>query len=352
MLKCFASGLLLLAAGSAAAQPAQVEQSVWDPSGETPRPKAVDIGVPRSAGTMALSSLKAFAPDGFDNGALYQSPDGKVFANVYIYRPGYADPSYTMLMTGLAIEARFAGARPSEEELVAVTGIPALHRRSYSGGMVQVEGGGTGEVATIAGALRAGDWIVKLRATGPAPRRDEVIAGFDALVAGLRFGSTARPVPSALDTLGQCPDHGDGKPAALAKQGPTALQMLVLAAVNPVDPAKPARGRKLCEVARQSGNGGMTLILSEENLAYPTIMLMGDAGNAIVTVPAVSNVSGWGLASSARDQAMMFGPFDRAPTAAQLLAIVSGGNIAWAGQAISRLTRDAEGKFNIEIAKP
>lgn len=357
MTRTLAVVLALVAAGPVVAQTQPVVDSAWDASPDAPRPKTVDIGVPRKAGTLELKGLRALAPDGFDNGALYQSPDGKVFATAYVYRPGFPDPSYTLLMTGSAIEARFPGARAAPEELVMVNGVPALHKRIYAGGRVPIEGGGSGEVTTIAGALRAVDWIVKLRATGPAPRHDEVVAAFDALVAGLRFGPGAKPLASALDTVGRCPERDGVKPARLAaapaeKGGLMALQKMVMAAVNPIDPKAPRAPRKLCEVARQAGQTGLSLVLSEEGRGYPTIMLLGDAGNAIVSTPAVAGLSGWGVISATRAGATMFGPFDRAPTAAQLLGVANGSDFDWAGKGIARMTRDAKGQANIQISPP
>lgn len=346
-----------LAAAPATAQSTTTADSTWDASADAPRPKAVAIGVPRQAGTMTLLALRAFAPDGFDNGALYQSPDGKVFATAYVYRPGFPDPSYTLLMTGSAIEARFPGASSAREELVPVDGVPALHKRVYAGGRVPIEGGGSGEVTTIAGALRAGDWIVKLRATGPAPRHDEVVTAFDALVAGLRFGPDARPLASAIDTIGRCPEADGAKPARLTAGGTDkskllALQMTIVVGVNPVDPDRPPVPRKLCEVAREAGRAGLSVVLSEEGKGYPTIMLLGDAGNAILPTPAMPGMTEWAVISSTRANATMFGPFDRAPTAAQLLGIVNGTDYAWAGKGIARLTRDARGQFNIAVDAP
>lgn len=343
--------LAVALAAPAAAQPVQIDEATWVDA-EAPRPKLIDIALPRRAGPMLLTRLRAYTPAGTDNSATYASPDALIQGTVYIYRPGYPDPSYTLLMTAAAIENRFAGATAGPEELVSVAGVPALHRKVWIDGAAPPQFAQPGKVTTIAGALRAGSWIAKFRVTGPMERREEALAAFDALVAGLRFGKDVRLVPSALDEIGRCPEAEPKRRAKRLKEDPMPMSLMIITTLNIRDPAKPAQSRKLCEIGRKLTDNESWIALGEAGANHPAILLLGDSGDAIVTTPPVSEAfKGWGLALATRDRTQMFGPFSGAAPIDQMLGVLEAGK-GWAGPPISRFERDSDDKFVLKTFVP
>jgi len=337
------AGALLASGQMVSAQQIKVDESAWDNSGAMPRPKQIDIALPRATGSTKLFELRSGSDKGLDNIALYSSDDGKVYSTIYVYRAGMPDPSYAMIMTTTAITKRYKTAVAGAETLVRVAGVPALHRRVFEGA---VEPDGT-RIAALAGTMRVGDWIVKLRATGPEARAEEVNAVFAAMVSGLRFGSGVTPAISVIDRVGECPATGAAPSAArIATSDVAALARALPEAVRPRTPAAP---RELCVMGRGKDAEGVEVVLSEGGLGRPTVMLLGDAGDGIMVVPEQPGVHGWGLATAVAGEAVMFGPFDRAPGTRQLLAIIEDENSDWAGNAIAVQTVTAEGKVEFEM---
>jgi hypothetical protein len=353
-------GMALVAAAVSSAgkaQPLEVDENVWSAGADkAPRPKLVDIGVPRSAGPLLLRRLHAFRPDGLDNGAQYASADGAVIGTIYIYRAGYPDAGYAMLMTGEAIRARFAGAQPGREELVAAGGVAAgARKRLFDGGVDQTGAFGPVGATLTAGlaTLRASEWVVKIRVTGPADRRADVASSLDALVSGLNFGSNARVIPGALDTITDCSVTEGQARAQRLNEDHKALALMVISGLNTVDPKAPAPApRKLCVMARRQTSSSLDVVIRDmDGPDGPSVMLMGDAGNALTILAPMDGISkGWALISSTTDKVTMYGPFDRAPNAQQLIDIFEKHDTAWAGDEIASVTRNKDGNYIINLA--
>jgi hypothetical protein len=359
MFRVLANMALLAAAlpGAGMAQPIMVDESVWSAAADkAPRPKLIDIGVPRSAGALLLRRLHAFRPDGLDNGAQYTSADGAIIGTIYLYRAGYPDAGYAMLMTGEAIRARFTGAQPGREQLVSAGGVASgARRRLFDGGVDQAGAFGPVGAPLTAGlaTLRASEWIVKIRVTGPADRRADVASSLDALVSGLSFGSNAKVIPGALDTITDCPEAEGQARAQRLNRDHKALALMVISGLNAIDPKSAAPApRKLCVMARRQTSNSLDVVLREvDGPNSASVMLMGDAGNALTILPPMDGISkGWALISSTTDKVTMYGPFDRAPSARQLIDIFEKQDTAWAGSEISSVTRNKDGNYFINIA--
>ncbi len=337
----FLTSMLLAAAHTVAAQSAgaqNVEVSgAWDNAGKAPRPTAIDVAVPRSAGSMNLFKLQT-SPDDFAHHALYQSADGMVVGSFYIYRPAIADASYAMLMTTTAINQVFTGAVAEPEQLVTVAGVRAFHRRTFPRA-TRKDGS---RITTIVGTMRVGEWIVKLRATGPEARSGEVNDAFGAMMSGLRLGNGLEPAASVIDSISQCPQSArlpDPVAATGAEPGP--LKLLFAKAETAVPVTSP---RKLCMMATEWASGMVSVVLSEEGLGRPTVMLMNDSGDGVMVVPALPGVHGWVLITAIGDKAYMLGPYDRAPGAAQMLSLPTMPDDGWAGVPIASAANTAQGE--------
>lgn len=325
-------GLLLtwghiVAAQSAGEQNVEVS-GTWDNTGEGPRPTTIDVAVPRSADGMNLFKLQTSAHL-LTNYADYRSADGMVVGSIYIYRPAIADTSYAMLMTSTVIARKFEGASVESDQLISVAGVQALHRRGF---FVGTDKDGN-PVTSIVGAMRVGAWIVKLRVTGRKDRSDKA---FDALARGLTFGSGLKPAINEIENVSICLEGlRSPDPVADTRADADPLKLSLAKAVNPSFVTRP---RKLCFMAIGEEGGVLSVVLSEEGLGRPTVMLMNDSGDGIMVVPALSGVHGWGMIIAIGDKATMFGPYDRAPGAAQMLALPSGEGDAWSGQAIDGIS--------------
>lgn len=341
----FALAACALATAPLPAQSPPAATGWLDDGRAPPRPALIDIRVPRAAAGLTLDKLEAIRPDGTDLAAVYNRADGRIVATAYVYRPGIADAGYTMIMTDLAIRALFgAKVEAPPDALVAAGGVAGTaHRRVYTGGRL---GPQARPVATALAALRAGDWIVKLRVTGPEEESAAVAAALDGLLAGIEFGGTSRPAAAALDSVDSCPEPAGASPAT-RKPGPsTVLQLAVALAAGPGD----ARPRRLCVMAARSTGVGMELVLRDrDGAAAPTVMLTGDRGDGVLVVPGQAPLEGWGLIRASAQEAVMFGPYDRAPSAAQLIGLMTG-QTDWVGSGISRMRRDAAGAVNVEVS--
>jgi len=335
-----------------------VDEAIWvDKGNALPHPKSVNIAVPRSIGALALTRLHGFSPGGFDLGAQYRNAEGNIFATVFIYRPELADAGNTMIMTDAVIRANYGPkVRALENGLVAVNGRPnAAHRRAYDGILITQAGaqGDGGPQASVLMAMQAGDWIVKIRTTGSSSKREEVVRLADALLAGLTFDAKVPVIPAALDNVTECPETVVG-PAAARKivKDTTSLAMMVLYGAVAHSLKTPPKARNLCVMQRSTGTGVALILRRADGPQQPELMLFGDTGGAVTIVdPPVSASGGPGVIVHVFDQAEMFGPFDRRPSATQLLGLLDG-NETWIGAPISTLKRDAKGNFNVSIVTP
>lgn len=160
------------------------------------------ITLPEEAGTLRVAEVKEFSHQGkgIDNVAQYRSPDGKVEATVYVYMPAYADAALAAAKTSEVVEARFGpGLVPAASAVVPAGGVEgAAIRRVYESGM-------GGVYTTSLAILKAGRWIVKMRASAPTVRGAEAVAALDALLQNIRFSERSAVAPAAQLQLSDCP---------------------------------------------------------------------------------------------------------------------------------------------------
>ena len=83
-------------------------------------------------------------------------------------------------------------------------------------------------LTTTAAYVRAGRWVVVLRVTGPSARHAEIESGLDALLAGMRFATTAKPLEAAIPTMAApCPADDERPAKPLRKSKDSAANALV-----------------------------------------------------------------------------------------------------------------------------
>lgn len=336
----FVLAVALLAIAPATVRADEIGNEHWTTTVQTARPKAVDITAPREAGGLRLTRLQNVRNSPVDVYASYASQDGAIFSTLHVYRAAHPDPTYGMRMTTRAILGSNPQASAQDETLAVVAGTPALRRRAFTGSGRDATG------YSLAGLLRAGDWMVKLRVTGPGARRAEVDAAFDALIAGLTFGPGVRPQAAPLETVSSCPEPAN-LPSPRPIEAPGAdFGAILRRGVNAHTAGQSLAPRRLCSMAIVDLNGSKEIV-SEEGLGAPRAMLLSDAGDALVVLSTrAGSTTAWWLVVAVRNEAQLYGPYDRAPSAAALADVVRGSE-SWSGALRASLTRDAEGRIQI-----
>jgi hypothetical protein len=201
--------LSLLFAGFAI--PAQAEsKAIWSTAHERTTFNNARISFPAAPAGLSIKETKEYSHPGtgLDASVRYESPDGQVFATVYVYLPGLAHPGLAAIATDQAIRSHSSSPVTGlGTQIVAAGGtLGDAVRVDYSGYM--------GNLASIAAYIKADRWIVKLRVSGPEQRKAEVEAAMAALLNGLRFEGSVRPWPAAAIEASACP-AGDGPDAPL-----------------------------------------------------------------------------------------------------------------------------------------
>lgn len=304
------SALCLMALpGVHAAEPMEA----WTPDGAMLRANGAGIALPQTVGGLSLVKSGEASSGGraVDNYAQYLSADEAIQATLYIYMPTYADASLAAYMTDRAIMERFGGAtRRTAYAPVALDGQADRAIRAV------YDDAADGALTTAAGFVHAGRWIVKLRVTGPTARRAEVLAGLDAMLAGLTFDDGASPHPVATARMGSCPAAPDGD--ATLKQGQGAPIALP-------DPRMPRDGRDaLCvrgTVATAEGRYDMLQLAGRDD--GPIIVPVDDSGTVVALDP-VAGAGGYRLSIHMVGRTEVYGTYDRAPTGRQVAAILAG----------------------------
>ncbi len=355
--------LALLVASSAHAQAVEVDRSVWrESSGSDPKPVNVDIAVPRRAATLTLIQLRSFSPGGFDVGGEYRTDDRALIGTLYIYRPASANAANAVIATDSVIKGiRGAGVVSLSHTLVPMAGVVnAAHRLVYDhlqSGPSALGDALAPDLASVFMVAQVGDWLVKVRVSGPSARRAEVEAAADALIAGVKPGRGLAAIPAAIDTVTECPESDpEGEVRAQAKVATPADRMAagitVILGIGGPTAKDPPKSRALC-VMRRDTQRGIALVLRENaGPRTPSLVLFGDSGGTLEVVPlGDKGKTGAAIVFGNQGKAASFGPFDRAPSARQLIGIF-GGDGVWLGQPAATATRDAKGNPKIEVALP
>ncbi|WP_156678885.1 hypothetical protein [Sphingomonas profundi] len=330
-----------------AADYAVLDGQAWiDKASKPPRPRLVDIGVPRAAAGLNLFQLNSFRPGGEDVVAKYQTPDGEVFATLYLYRPTFPDARLAATATGEVLKMRFGKEmKRLPDAILPAGGVPGVaYRTMVDDATFEMSANvSLGLKASFAAFLQAGDWLVKLRVSGPEGRKDEVDAAGRGILDALVFGKAAQPRAAPAYRLTECPDETYAAGATRLPGGPDAMAAALVGTATLGNPAAAVASPSadLCVMRRDASSRALVLVLRPAaGAATPAFMLLGDAGN-LVQVVAESGARPI-VISHGVGGATLYGPFDRPPSADQLIAMKDG-DTAWSGTPIGTVAYDRKG---------
>jgi hypothetical protein len=360
-----ALAMVFAVAGTAVAQTTQQPQAartytqaeLWRRSGDRISFVLAGISVPTQIGALRLTrSVEASREgQGLDNALLYASADEQVFATVYIYAPALADASLTAFMTDNAIHLQSGSElRTLSSGIVAAGGRDGVAFRADYAGFRQ------NRLASSAAFMRVGRWIVKLRVSGPEPRRAEVEAAMNALLREMSFEGRPGPAaftPIALPTCRRSPD----RPARMspADDAETAAEALIAnAGVDLPGSAVDLSARGWCRsagyrVANAAGTTPVFRILDPPASDLPRrrvlVALLADNGTMFeVMERRFDNRTSYVLIHHQIGRTLVLGSYDSPPTDEQLRAIDSGED-GDGGRARAVITYHANGDSNIVI---
>jgi hypothetical protein len=196
------------------AAPAAAQEGPWRVSADRAELPAAKIALPTRIAGLALvkTGESTEKGSGLDDYAQFESADRKLFATAYVYRTTYPDAALAAYGTDRAVRGRFPTARVASQTVVALAGRPRTAIRSvYEGATLA-----GASITTAAAFARVGDWVLKLRASGPAERAAEVTGALDALLSGLTVdGAVVVPAAKPLAFAAPCP--ADGSKAKMVK---------------------------------------------------------------------------------------------------------------------------------------
>lgn len=293
-LPLFASALMLAAVPSAHA--AETDEA-WTPTATSLRANGAGLNLPQAIGKLALhkSGEASNGGKGIDNYAQYLSDDGEIQATFYVYLPGYADAFLAAYMTDKAIMERFGeNTRRSSYGSVPLAG--------HADGAIRAiyDDAGDGTLTTAAAFVHAGRWLVKLRVTGPAERRTEVLADIDAMLKAIKFDDPASLHTAKLSRLAACPDGDSQKATAATASSNDRHGFCIRGKVN-------------------TANGAYDMLQTDGTVIVP----VDDAGT-ILTLNPVQNGGGYQLAMHSLGKSEFYGVYDKMPSAGQIAAILDG----------------------------
>ncbi|MBV9884825.1 MAG: hypothetical protein JO276_17585 [Sphingomonadaceae bacterium] len=218
----------------AAHQPPPAPPGLWQQSADRITFTTAHLSFPlTAAATRFVTTFEASHPgEGLDTGIQFESADRQVFATVYVYRPGLPHSGLSAFATDWVIHIQSPNLRPLGMHVVSAGGHEGIAIRADYGGFRD-------GLATSAAFLEGGGWIVKLRASGPEPRRAEVDAAMSALLDGLRFEGTIQARPAAPVIVDDCEVQISGRARLL----PDDMGHLMLGGmVSVLDPGGDAGG--------------------------------------------------------------------------------------------------------------
>lgn len=241
---------------------------------------------------------------GMDNFIRYVSADGKVFATIYIYRPAMADAELHAALTDTATKKTIGTFdEQSFRKLVRFGG------RSDAALIFGYDQSSRG-YATTAGFAKVGNWIVKVRVSGPMERYADVVETLEAGMAAITLDedSTATALSTVLPR--PCENPIKGKARQIKMDSDERMENALfggllgsLAQKNSTekeDSEDDADDEAGTETALQSGNGYSSWCIADsytikksEYLVYRTedtpgstvIAPYGDTGKSFVSKP-------------------------------------------------------------------
>lgn len=268
-----ALALCLALSGGAAATSPQAGSSA-----SLSYPKA-GVTLPRSIAGLPLVNQKDSNGDGLDNIIRYEKSG--LWATIYLYRPPLADPNHLALVLEKILRNKHGAAfKVQDDRLVAVAGSrPNARRVVYSG----LDGGKLASALVVA---RAGEWLLKVRVSGPAERQAEVLAVADAVLPAITWAKAGGPDPLAPWTPVPCLTEPTGAPPAEIQVAGKLADMAKGLDAKPFRGiAWPADGKGVC-VDKQLKIGEDSRIVLRGPVgegAYHTrfLVLMDDAGTLV-----------------------------------------------------------------------
>lgn len=215
----FLLGIMLATAPSVASAAPEPPTAMWTATDGGMAARTSGIVIPTKAGTLTNSGTRDMGNAGQDLIAQYLSADGKILGTIFLYAPSRPDPSLTFLATNETILRRLGpDAKRVDDQLVTVAGVANAGRRLvYSGSAdAKLSGDPDGRLSSTATLLRAGDWVMKIRVSGPMSRADEIARNLDALTAGIRFPQDVAPLTQRSIALTECPSSM-GRPSSMER---------------------------------------------------------------------------------------------------------------------------------------
>jgi len=304
---------VLLALAMPAFGHAAEEAEAWTPTETTLRANAAGIILPQTVAGLSLSRSGEVSNGGkgIDNYAQYLSQDGAVQATLYVYLPSYADAALAAYMTDKAVMERFGAKTRRTSYTSAAAG-------GHAGTAIRAiyDDAADGALTTAAAFVHAGRWIVKMRVTGPAERRKDVLAGLDGMIANLAFddpGALHAVIPAKIAT---CP-AADNRDARLSGAAPPGTEKGEI--------ALPRDGRgSLCLRGTVETSDGRYEMLQQTGMEGSAIIVpIDDTGSLLAFEPAQGR-SGYQLSMHSLGQIELYGVYDRIPSPRQIAAIIDG----------------------------
>lgn len=354
----------------AATQTYEIAQSAWEDSADgLPHPRLVQIGVPRTAGTLSLTELADFNNSGgVDNIAQYRTADGQTFGTIYIYQTTLTDPAMAALATDHVIRSAYGDqTAPMNRELVPAGGQDNMAL------MIVYDGAFEGMRSSAAAFMGAGVWTIKVRVTGPQADRDAIVANIRSLLSGMSFGEDAAPFAPRPLSVSQCPVAEFGEAAELLNEPPTeggistsSVGALLVAGSlisnrhetleGLAESGFSLAGNDYCMMgSRQIRRGLHILVLRHTDTeTVPAIVLVGDAGLGLEVIPDLtsdtdeSDSANVNIMLHRLGRAEIYGPFDHAPTLDQFYSLMTEG-MEWLGQSRGSVSISPSGDTQINI---
>ncbi len=362
MLRLFLFAMLAVAAPvTASAQPREAAAGIWERRDGRSTFVAAGIGLPNSAGTVTLAQLAEFSShgNGMDNVAQFSSPDREVFATVYIYSPNLPHAGLTAFMTDDVVRASGGSdLEAGQPRLVSAGGQQAAAIRTdyrhYRGNL-----------ASSAAFLKVGQWIVKIRVSGPEARRDEVERAITALLAGISFQpDKAARAPELLAITG-CPQAASTRAAPLPSDTTDDLAEALSGAVEGDEHTREADGPSLlaprfgtawCLSSRaRIGNSSFPILRSLMPSTPPRqrsvlVLLLTDAGTLLEVVE-THREGRYVLFHHQIGRTQLLAAFDGVPTDSQISDILSGADRV-NGRVRATISQNASGDRDVGITAP
>ncbi|MBX3561863.1 MAG: hypothetical protein KF780_08620 [Sphingomonas sp.] len=270
---------------------------------------------------------------GLDSAVRYQSADRQVFATLYVYTPNLAHAGLTAFTTDYFIHY-------IAESAPRVIGQTVVSAGGQADSAIRIDYANfRGSLASSAAFLKVGQWIVKLRVSGPEARRAEVDRAMNALLDGLRFAGQARPpeplVPQACGEASPAP-----RASLLASDALIATEEAIIGVAENDDDARESDGPALL-TPRFGPAWCLSSLVRAGDMRFPVLRSLMPADGArkrsVLIVPisdsgrllevVQTNQAGRFVLFDHRiGRTLLLGAFDGVPTDAQIGDILAGGD--------------------------